>query len=71
MRTITLLGLLLSLQGCSLNHDAAPSISITPELAASDDATCRSFGLDVGTDTYAKCRLQMEHERQSGPVFAH
>ena len=32
-------------------------------LGASDDVNCRDFGLVPGTETYAKCRAQMERER--------
>jgi hypothetical protein len=66
MREIAKLGLLLLLGGCSFANQAAPLAPIAADLAdaAADDEKCRSFGLVVGTDTYTKCRLQMEQERK-------
>ena len=63
MRIIGLFGLLLCLQGCSLENHAGPTAPVSADLDAADDAACRSFGLTLGTQTYAKCRSQMNEER--------
>jgi hypothetical protein len=45
--------------GCSVGDE-----HLDPSgLGASDDVNCRDFGLVPGTETYAKCRAQMERER--------
>ena len=64
MRIIALLGLWLCLQGCSLENYAGPTAPISADLEAADDATCRSFGLALGTETYGKCRVQINEERK-------
>ncbi len=34
------------------------------QLAASDDAQCRSYGAQPGTDTYVQCRMSINQQRQ-------
>jgi hypothetical protein len=36
------------------------------QLAAGDDAKCRSYGLQHGSSDYAACRLQLETARAQG-----
>ena len=64
MRIIGLLGLWLCLPGCSLENYAGATAPISADLDAADDAACRSFGLTLGTETYNKCRLQMNEEKK-------
>jgi hypothetical protein len=64
MRIILLLGLLLCFEGCSLDTHTGPTAPMSANLDAADDAACRSFGLILGTETYTKCRLQMDEERK-------
>jgi hypothetical protein len=49
--------LALGLAGC------APPAPTPAQIAASDDATCRSYGLEYGTDQYATCRENIGQQR--------
>lgn len=36
------------------------------ELAADDDATCQSYGVQPGSQAYVQCRMQRDGIRQQG-----
>jgi Tfp pilus assembly protein PilV len=56
MRHIAIVGLLsIGLAGCF-----GPS---PQEIAQNDDATCRSYGAQPGTDTYYQCRMSRDQQR--------
>jgi hypothetical protein len=66
---ISVLALLL-LAGCNANGQfgylVAPAQHVTPaELAASDDATCKSYGAIFGTPEYIQCREHFSDQRQA------
>jgi hypothetical protein len=68
---ISFLALLL-LAGCTANGQYAgpfaPAQPVTPaELAASDDATCKSYGAVFGTTDYIQCREHLSDQRQANP----
>lgn len=42
----------------------APPAPSPAQIAAQDDATCSSYGLQYGTSEYANCREQIALERQ-------
>jgi hypothetical protein len=74
MKKISLLALLL-LAGCYSNGQSGylvigpytPAPHATPaELAASDDATCKSYGAVFGTPDYIQCREHLSDQRQAG-----
>ena len=57
MRAIVAVCLGLALAGCA-NADAARASRV-----AEDDAKCREFGFEPGTEAYGFCRLQLEQIR--------
>ena len=60
MRTVLVVAALgLALAGCRT----------TEEVAAADDATCRGYGAQPGTDLYVQCRM-MQDERRSAERIA-
>ena len=38
--------------------------------AAADDATCKSYGLQFGTQQYAECRMRLTDQRQAAQAAA-
>lgn len=58
MKKVSLLVLCLALGGCLGPSEA--------ELAAADDAKCRSFGSAPGTDAYTNCRVALDTQRANG-----
>jgi hypothetical protein len=69
---ISVLALFL-LAGCATNQQGGyvftgftPAPRATPaELAASDDATCKSYGAVFGTPDYIQCREHISDQRQA------
>ena len=59
MYRLVLVLMLIFSGGCSVDYEHLDPSAF----GASDDANCREFGLFPGTETYAKCRAQMERER--------
>ena len=57
MRAIVAICLGLALAGCAI-ADAARVAEV-----AEDDAKCREFGFEPGTEAYGFCRLQLEQIR--------
>lgn len=49
----------LTLGGC-----ASMSAAQLQRLATQDDATCKSYGLSVGTNAYAQCRMTIGQNRE-------
>lgn len=56
MRTMLPITLLLVLSGCS-------TYTSPMEVAAQDDATCKSFGAAQGSPAYTECRLAQQARR--------
>jgi hypothetical protein len=70
---ISVLALLL-LAGCSANGQylvlgpfSSTQHATPAELAASDDATCKSYGATFGTPDYIQCREHLSDQRQADP----
>lgn len=59
-----LVPMMIAMVGVTLLSGCASLDGPTPaQLAASDDATCLSYGFKPKTDTYANCRLQLAQGR--------
>jgi hypothetical protein len=63
MRSLGGLVLALALGGCLMGMSEEERAAKKAELAAKDDATCRSYGAKQGTDIYVQCRIAQQKSR--------
>jgi hypothetical protein len=48
---------------------AAQQAAAQAQIDAQDDATCRSYGAQPGSDTYVACRMNMANNRHADAVL--
>jgi hypothetical protein len=61
---LTLVAVLTLLSACSsAARSAQQAAEYREQIAAIDDATCKSYGLTFGTPAYAHCREERERNR--------
>lgn len=58
-----IVALVLALGGCMSDRERAERQSYA------DDATCRSYGFTLGTDSYAQCRMAVAQQRQANAAM--